>query len=50
MYRGPVLTSQWVRTHCAHPGVCLFPWPRGDPGAVHVAGQIVVRQATRDHC
>jgi hypothetical protein len=50
MYRGPVLPPQWVRTHRVHLGVRLSPWPHGDLGAVHVAGQRVVPRATRDLC
>jgi hypothetical protein len=39
-----------VWTHSWHLGVYLFPWPRGDPRAVHMAGQRVVCHATRGSC
>jgi hypothetical protein len=39
-----------VRTYCWLVGVRPLPWPRGDPGAVHMAGQRVVCRATRGSC
>jgi hypothetical protein len=38
----------WVRTHCWHLGLHLFPWPHGDPGAIHVVESGAVHHVTRD--
>jgi hypothetical protein len=40
--------QRWVRTHRRFLGGYCLPWPRGDPGAVHVVGSGTVYRATRD--
>jgi hypothetical protein len=51
--RGPAVGSPVLRREVWDPSRrpgSHFPWPCGDPGVIHVAGQRVVCHATRGSC